>query len=128
MEFKHLFTAALIVSASAAAFAQQDTTSTKQQPQSQSQQPQSPNQQPSDQFNVKDYSQVQSSDLPASLRTTLQGDQYKGWENGKLYRQNNGNGYYLSTGTGTSTKNYYFDKDGKAMKDPHGGTNPRDNR
>ncbi|MGC3945448.1 MAG: hypothetical protein QM762_13195 [Chryseolinea sp.] len=124
MKFTHLFTAALMVSASGAAFAQQDTTRAAQQPQSQSQQPQSPNQQPSDQFNVKDYSEVKSSDVPSSLRTTLQEDQYKGWESGKLYRQNNGQGYYLSTGTGTTTKNYYFDKDGKAMKGPD-GTNPR---
>jgi hypothetical protein len=124
MKFKNLFAAALIVSASAAAFAQQDTTRAAQ-PQSQSQQPQSPNQQPSDQFNVKDYSEVQTSEVPASLRTTLQGDQYKGWESGKLYRQNNGQGYYLSTGTGTSAKNYYFDKDGKAMKGPEGGTKPQ---
>ena len=128
MKFNHLFTAALIVGASATAFAQQDTTRAAQQPQSQSQQPQSPNQQPSDQFNVKDYSEVQSSDVPASLRTTLKGDQYKGWESGKIYRQNNGNGYYLSTGTGTSAKNYYFDKDGKAVQGPQGGTNPRDNK
>ena len=124
MKFTHLFTAALIVGASGAAFAQQDMTRAAQ-PQSQSQQPQSPNQQPSEQFNVKEYSQVQSTDVPTSLRTTLQGSQYKGWESGKLYRQNNGQGYYLSTGTGTAAKNYYFDKDGKAMKAPEGGTNPQ---
>ncbi|HTF16685.1 MAG TPA: hypothetical protein VK658_01360 [Chryseolinea sp.] len=75
MKFNNLFTAALIVSASAAAFAQQDTTRAAPQAQSQSQQPQSPNQQPSEQFNVKEYSEVQSSGVPASLRTTLQGDQ-----------------------------------------------------
>jgi hypothetical protein len=89
MKFKNLFAAALMVSASAAAFAQQDTKPATQQPQSQSQQPQS-NEQPSTQFNVKEYSEVQSSDVPASLRTTLQEEQYKGWESGQLYRQNNG--------------------------------------
>ena len=120
MKFKNLFTAALMIGASATAFAQQDTTRDASQPQSQSQQPQSPNQLPSEQFNVKEYSEVQPSDVPASLRTTLQSEQYKGWENGKLYRQNNGKGYYLSTGTGNSTKNYYFDENGKAMKGPEG--------
>ena len=124
MKFRNLFTAALIVSASGAAYAQQDTARSLP-PQSQSQQPQSPNELPSEQFNVKEYSVAQPSDLPASLLTTLKGDQYKGWENGKLYRQNNGEGYYLTTGTGNSTKNYYFDKNGKAMKGPQGGTNPR---
>ena len=124
MKFKNLFAAALIVSAFATAFAQQDTTRAAQ-PQSQSPQPQSPNQQPSEQFNVKEYSEVQSSDVPATLRTTLQSDQYKGWESGKLYRQNNGQGYYLSTGTGISSKNYYFDNTGKAMKAPEGGTKPQ---
>ena len=126
MKFHNLFTVALIVSASAA-FAQQDTTHAVQQPQSQSQQPQSPNQQPSEQFNVKEYSEIQSSELPASLRTTLQGDEYKGWENGKLYRQNNGQSYYLNIGTANSTKNYYFDKNGISMKGPEGGTKPRKN-
>lgn len=115
MKFRNIFTAALIVSASTAAFAQQDTTRAAQ-PQSQSLQPQSPNQQPSEQFNVKEYSEVQVSDVPPTLRTTLQGDEYKGWENGKLYRQNNGQGYYLSLRTGSSTKNYYFDKNGAAIR------------
>src|SRR5690349_10217129 len=111
MKFTNIFTAALIVSSSTAAFAQQDTTRTAQ-PQSQSQQPQSPNQQSSEQFNVKNYSEVQSTDVPASLRTTLQGTEYKGWEKGKVYRQNDGQGYYLSTGTGDAAKTYYFDKNG----------------
>jgi hypothetical protein len=126
MKMKHLLTGAFIVSATVVATAQQDTTKS-QQPQSRSQQEQQA--QPSNQFNAKDYTQLQNSDAPAELRTTLQGNQYKGWENGgKLYRRNNGDGYYLTTGTGNATKSYYFDKSGKAMQSPDGNAKPhRDN-
>lgn len=105
---KHLFAAALIVSASVGANAQSD-------------QPQ-PSQQPSNQLNSRDYTQIQSSDVPQSLRTTLQGDTYKGWESGKLYRRNNGDGYYLTTGSGTNIQTHYFDKRGKAIQRGTTGT------
>jgi hypothetical protein len=111
---KHIFAAALIVSASATAFAQQPTEKTTP-----AQDQQQPNNQ-SNQFNSRDYSQIQSTEVPTSLRTTLQGDMYRGWESGRLYRHNNGDGYWLSTGSGANAKNYYFDKNGKAMKNSSG--------
>ena len=122
---KHIFAAALIVSASATAFAQQPTEKTTP-----AQDQQQPNNQ-SNQFNSRDYSQIQSTEVPTSLRTTLQGDMYRGWESGRLYRHNNGDGYWLSTGSGANAKNYYFDKNGKAMKNSSGsntsGTQDSDN-
>ena len=123
MNTKNLLTAALIVGASVAATAQQTDTTKTQQPQSRSQQEQQG--QPSNQFNAKDYTQLQATEVPASLRTTLQAEEYKGWETGKIYRRNNGDGYYLTTGSGNTAKNYYFDKSGKVTPSPEGGTNPR---
>jgi hypothetical protein len=123
MNTKHLLTAAFIVGATVVATAQQtDTTKTHQQ-QSRSQQDQQG--QSSNQFNAKDYTELQANDVPASLRSTLKGDEYKGWESGKVYRRNNGDGYYVTTGSGNNAKNYYFDKSGKATSAPQGGTNPR---
>jgi hypothetical protein len=122
MTTKHLLTAAFIVSATVVATAQQTDTTQTRQPQSRSQQEQQG--QPSNQFNAKDYTQIQATEVPSSLRTTLQGQEYKGWENGKIYRRNNGDGYYVTTGSGNTAKNYYFDKNGKVTS-PEGGTNPR---
>jgi uncharacterized protein YdeI (BOF family) len=108
---KHIFAAALIVSASATAFAQQPTDKNT---------PAQDQQQPSNQFNSRDYSLIQSSEVPTSLRTTLQGDMYRGWESGRIYRHNDGDGFWLSTGAGANAKNYYFDKNGKAMNNSSG--------
>jgi len=125
MKIKHLLTAALIVSATVVATAQQtDSTKTSQQTPSRSQQEEG---QGSNQFNAKDYTQLQGTDVPANLRTTLKGDEYKGWENGKVYRRNNGEGYYITTGSGNTARNFYFDKSGKATTGTEQGTKPRDN-
>jgi len=107
---KQILTATLIVSAVVTASAQQDKPSPTQ-PSTQENK-----QQPSNQFNAREYTQVQSSDVPASLRTTLGGSNYKGWESGKVYRNNNGEGYYVTTGMGANAKHYYFDKEGKAVQ------------
>ena len=107
---KQFLAAALIVSASASAFAQQPTEDTRP---SQSQQ----QQQPSNQFNSRDYTRIQSSEVPASLRTTLQSDTYKGWESGTIYRHNNGNGYYITTGTGSNDRVILLLEEVEAGKD-----------
>ena len=116
---------------SVASYAQQDTTKTKS---TQSQAQQNPQQkQQSDQMrneDMKGWTKVQSTDVPANLRTTLSGSQYSDWESGDIYRNESGE-YRVSTGAngtrGTSTgKTYYFDKNGKATTKPNraGGTNP----
>jgi hypothetical protein len=106
---RQILTATLIVSAVATVSAQVKPTST--QPSSQE-----GKRQPGNQFNSRDYTQIQSSEVPSTMRTTLGGPNYKGWENGKIYRHNNGEGFYVTTGTGTNVKNYYFDNDGKAVR------------
>lgn len=61
-----------------------------------------------------DWVKVKSSEIPSSLRTTFQGTDYKGWENGTVYRNKSTNEYYLEMqSTGSSPALYYFDRNGK---------------
>ena len=66
----------------------------------------------------RDMTVIKSDDVPASLRSTLQGSEYRGWENGKIYRSKTDNSYTVLIGEGTSQKTYKFDKNGKRMDDP----------
>ncbi|HEY9007216.1 hypothetical protein [Ohtaekwangia sp.] len=82
--------------------------------------------QPSDQYNQKDYTMIKSNEVPSSLRTTLKGSEYTGWESGQVYRNKTNNGYLVRVGSGDETKNYYFDRSGKRIQDPgsSGSTKP----
>src|SRR5689334_3073134 len=73
-------------------------------------------QQPSDQYLPKDYVQVKVSDVPASLRTTLKGPEYQGWESGMVYRSKTNSGYMVRVNDGTRTNSFYFDKGGKRVE------------
>jgi hypothetical protein len=68
----------------------------------------------------KNYYIVKSEELPSSLRTTLRGDEYTGWESGTFYQNRSTNQYLVRVGTGNDAKSYYFDKNGKRIKDPNG--------
>ncbi len=104
----------------AASYAQtptQDTTKSKSQSQ---QTDQLRNRSTEDQGDMKGWMRVESANIPANLRQTLSNGQYSGWESGTIYRNETGDTYSLRTGTGTSQKTYYFDKNGKATKKPNG--------
>jgi len=94
----------------AIANAQTDTTTTK------SKSTQSPTQ-------SSDWSKMKSSEIPSSLRTTFQGADYRGWENGTVYRNKSTNEYYLEiqSTTGTTPTLYYFDRNGKRIQNPGRG-------
>lgn len=81
-----------------------------------------PTQVPGDQYIQRDYLQIRSNEAPSSLRTTLKGNDYTGWENGMLYRNRTNNGYMLRMGEGADTRSFYFDKSGRKI-DPPAGTN-----
>lgn len=66
----------------------------------------------------KGYSMIKSDNLPSSLRTTLQGNEYYGWESGTIYQNRTNNQYLVTTGTGPDSKTYYFDRDGKRVTKP----------
>lgn len=64
---------------------------------------------------------VTTDDMPTSLRMTLEDDQYEGWENSTVYRNRNTNEYMVEIRDGSSSKTYYFDKDGKAKSNSESG-------
>jgi hypothetical protein len=76
--------------------------------------------QPGDQYIQRDYMQIRSNEAPSSLRTTLKGNDYSGWENGMLYRNRTDNGYMLRLGEGADTRSFYFDKGGRKIDAPAG--------
>jgi hypothetical protein len=98
------------------AVAQQDTTKarTKQTP------TQTPTQRQSDQMrdDMTGWTTVPTTDVPASLRTTLGDRQYQGWESGTIYTNQAGDTYSVQIGDPANRKTYYFDKNGKTTKRP----------
>jgi hypothetical protein len=84
-------------------------------------------------LNYDELEAVQSSDVPASLRSSLQGSEYSGWEAGKVYRQKSDNQYVVVIGD-ENAKVYRFDSNGKRVEDssmqpsdkaaPESGTTP----
>jgi hypothetical protein len=65
---------------------------------------------------TKDMEVIQASDVPASLKTTLQGSEYTGWEQGKVYRNTTTNEYLIVIGT-DDAKVYRFDSNGSRIED-----------
>jgi len=69
----------------------------------------------------KDWSKVDSKEIPGSLRTTLQAGEYKGWESGTLYKNKNTNEFTLEMLPGTAgatPETYQFDRGGKRITVP----------
>jgi len=64
-----------------------------------------------------EMTRVKSSEIPASLRQTLQGAEYKGWENSTLYRSPNSDLYTIDISDANRTRSYRFDKNGKRLND-----------
>jgi hypothetical protein len=62
---------------------------------------------------MKGWTRVNSSDIPASLRSTLGNSQYRGWEKSSVYVNQAGDRYSVRLGDASSPKTYYFDKTGK---------------
>ena len=91
-----------------------------------SQQPSSERQQPSNQFKQQDYTLIKTSDIPESLRKTLQNQEYAGWETGKVYESKNKDGYWVRISTGSDIQNFFFDRNGRAInaKGPGVGKSP----
>jgi hypothetical protein len=82
-------------------------------------------------YPTKDMKKLAPTEIPASLRTTLQGSEYDGWENGTIYFNSMTNEYVYEpqprTEDNTSAQGkkrttwYRFDKSGKRIPD----TRPR---
>jgi hypothetical protein len=65
---------------------------------------------------TKDMEVIQATDVPSSLKTTLQGTEYSGWEQGKVYRNTTTNEYLIIIGT-EDAKVYRFDSNGTRIED-----------
>lgn len=66
----------------------------------------------------RDMTIIQSSEIPENLRSTLQGEQYKGWENNaKIYRSRDNDSFIVEMKEGDQTRVHRFDQNGKPVKD-----------
>jgi len=63
-----------------------------------------------------DLIKLKSSDIPASLRKTLQKSKYKGWENSMIYKQKSTNEYLVEILENGKAKTYRFDENGEPLK------------
>lgn len=117
MKMKMLFFAGLMAAATVT-FAQADTTGTVDRQKSRTNAQPSPNSsaQPGQSY-TKDMTKIKATDVPANLRTTLQGAEYKGWENANIYKSQNGDAYVVEMNTSGKVNAYRFGADGKRMKD-----------
>lgn len=70
-------------------------------------------------YQLRDMTIVQSADIPAGLRETLQGAEYKGWDDPttRIYRNQTSDLYVVQIMDGTRTKSFRFDRDGKPIKE-----------
>jgi len=127
---KRVLTLAIGIAMSIAiAQAQTDTSRTKTKPTQTPTNRQDTSRNQSNQYrshSTKDMVRVNQSDIPASLRTTLQGSEYKGWEKGTLYHNPKTNEYLLqftpqsgtsASGSAGSQQSYRFDSQGKRIPD-----------
>lgn len=67
----------------------------------------------------QDMTVIKSSEIPPTLRTTLQDAQYTGWETGTFYTNKAKDTYVveIKDATTNKTKMYRFDANGKPMRD-----------
>jgi len=64
-----------------------------------------------------DLIKLKSSDIPASLRKTLQKSKYKGWENSMIYKQKSTNEYLIEIMENGKAKTYRFNEEGEPLKE-----------
>lgn len=65
----------------------------------------------------KDMLNIQSSEVPSSIRKTLNDPMYAGWENSNINRNKSQDEYVVEVLSGSTTKVYRFDKNGKPLTD-----------
>lgn len=69
-------------------------------------------------YMLRDMTALQASEIPSTLRETLQGDsQYKGWDDPttKIYRNRTSDLFVVQIMDGTETKTHRFDRNGKPI-------------
>lgn len=71
------------------------------------------------QYHQDDRVLVLPEQMPIHLRESLQGSQYKGWENSPIYQDRITGEYSLDINDGATSRSYRFDKNGKLIADPN---------
>lgn len=112
----------LLVSARLCAQRAPDSTQTEEQPAKAL--PQSTTQPPQYQDDVmqdklrrgQDVVPVRSADVPAAVRKALQHSDYKGWEESNIYFDKGKKQYLVEIYRGSKTRTFYFDEQGKRVK------------
>jgi hypothetical protein len=64
---------------------------------------------------VDEKVKIKKDELPEAVKTTLAGDEYKGWEITNAYLYKETTTYEVEVKKGTETKTFKFDKDGKLV-------------
>lgn len=70
-----------------------------------------------DQIDTKDMMRIKSSDVPEALQQALKSPEYKGWENGAIYRSKSNNNYTIVITNGGEKQIHRFGPDGKPIGD-----------
>jgi hypothetical protein len=67
--------------------------------------------------NMRNRKAVLAKDVPAALRQTLQGPDYKGWDanTSTIYSDRSGKRFTIEIRNGTSSKIYHFDREGNRV-------------
>ena len=66
----------------------------------------------------KDMTVMEKRQVPVNLRSTLQEEQYKGWEEkSTIYKTRNNDSFIVEMKEGDQTKVHRFDQNGKRVKD-----------
>jgi hypothetical protein len=65
----------------------------------------------------KDMVRVDKDQVPDELKKTLADPMYAGWENSTIWRNKSNDEYSVTIISGTSSKTYRFDKNGKPIID-----------
>ncbi len=66
----------------------------------------------------KDMTVMEKNEVPANLRSTLDDDQYKGWEEkATIYKNRDNDSFIVEMKEGEQTKVHRFDQNGKRVKD-----------
>src|SRR5262245_56073443 len=65
----------------------------------------------------KEMTVIKQAQLPAAVKKSLQGSEYKGWEKATIYRNASSTLYLVEIQEPAKTRVYRFDKNGKRLDD-----------
>jgi hypothetical protein len=76
----------------------------------------SPKMKPGVPFSEENAVKLQREEIPLFLQNTLRSEQFRGWENGAVYRNIETNEYRVDVVDGMRKETFFFDKNGTLLK------------